>query len=129
MGELRHSFLNWNKIREQAEQFRSKYVRPHNRIPVPIIDIIELDLGLEVIPIIGLMPKIDIDGFLAKDLTTIYIDSNIYRDPRQENRLRFTFAHELGHLILHQEEISRCDHRTEEDWINLRKDMAEDELF
>ena len=110
MGELRHSFLRWNEIREQAEQFRRQYVLPPDRIPVPIIDIVELELVLEVIPILDLMRKIDIDGFLSKDLSTIYIDHNIYMDPRQENRLRFTFAHEVGHLILHPEEIARCDY-------------------
>ena len=129
MVELRHSFLRWNDIREQAEQFRRRYVLPPDRIPVPIIDIVELELALEVIPIPDLMRKIDIDGFLSKDLSTIYIDHNIYTDPRQENRLRFTFAHEVGHLILHQEEIARCDCRTEEDWIHFREDMSEEELF
>ena len=129
MVELRHRFLRWNEIREQAEKFRRKYVLPLDRTPVPIIDIVELELVLKVNPIPNLILKIDIDGFLSKDLRTIHIDHDIYMDPRHENRLRFTFAHEVGHLILHREEIGRCDYRTEEEWINFREDMSEEELF
>ncbi len=44
MVELRHRFLRWNEIREQAEKFRRNYVLPLDRIPVPIIDIVELEL-------------------------------------------------------------------------------------
>ena len=57
------------------------------------------------------------DGFLTKDLKYIFIDEDIYYDQRNENRLRFTFAHEIGHLVLHKKEIQNFEFRTEEDWI------------
>ena len=44
------------------------------------------------------------------------------------NRLRFTYAHEIGHLVLHTEEIKQCEFRTENDWKGFREDMSEDDL-
>jgi Zn-dependent peptidase ImmA (M78 family) len=120
--------LRWEFIREKAEEFRKQFVHPPSRIPVPIIEIVEADLKVDVIPIDGLLEKIDIDGFLTKDLKSICIDNNIYYDERQENRLRFTFAHEVGHLILHKNEIQQCNFRTPEDWLHFREDFLEEDL-
>jgi Zn-dependent peptidase ImmA (M78 family) len=120
--------LKWEFIRERAEEFRKKYVDPVDMVPVPIIDIVEFNLKIEIIPIHSLMEKIDIDGFLTSNLKNICIDYDIYMDPRQEKRLRFTYAHEVGHLILHKKEINECDFRTPEDWIHFREDFLEDDL-
>lgn len=120
--------LKWNFIRQKAEEFRNSFVNPVDKIPVPIIEILELDLNIEPIPIKGLMERIDIDGFLTKDLKQICIDNDIYMDARRENRLRFTYAHEVGHLILHEKEIRQTDFRTPEDWIHFREDFLEDDL-
>lgn len=95
---------------------------------MPIIRIVELKLGIGPIPIIGLKESIDIDGFLTRDLAHICIDYNVYMDPRQEKRLRFTYAHEVGHLILHRDEIQQCDFRTAEEWIHFHEDFLEDDL-
>lgn len=120
--------LRWDFIREKTEEFRRRFVDPVDMIPVPIIEIVELKLHIEPIPIYGLMERIDIDGFLTRDLKNICIDNDIYMDPRKENRLRFTYAHEVGHLILHENEIKQTDFRTAEDWIHFREDFLEEDL-
>ena len=120
--------LQWSFIRDKAEEFRRNYVEPVDLVPVPIVDIVELKLGIVPIPIDGLLSKIDIDGFLTKDLKNICIDNRIYWDVRQINRLNFTYAHELGHLILHEEEIKQCDFRTPDDWMYFREDFLTDDL-
>lgn len=120
--------LKFSFIRDKVEEFRQKYVIPISTLPIPIIEIVELKLKIEPIPIHGLMSKIDIDGFLTNDLKNICIDYDIYMDERRENRLRFTYAHEIGHLILHKKEIQQCDFRTPEDWIHFRQDFLEDDL-
>lgn len=120
--------LTWEYIRNKAEEFRNKYIEPIFQIPVPVIDIVELKLRIHPIPLHGLRDRIDIDGFLTNDLKSICIDSDIYFDNRQEKRLRFTFAHELGHLILHEKEIRQCKFRTPEDWIHFRDEFSEDDL-
>ncbi|MBM3310698.1 MAG: ImmA/IrrE family metallo-endopeptidase [Candidatus Aminicenantes bacterium] len=114
-------------IRQEAEKFRQKYVTPPDALPVPIIQIVELRLKLEIVPIIGLM-EIDIDGFLTSDLKKICIDADIYQNPRKENRLRFTLAHEVGHWVLHKDEVKRCAFRNPEDWMHFREDFLEENL-
>lgn len=121
--------LTWDYIRNQAEQFRQKYVKPPDLIPVPIEKIIEIDLRLHIIPQVNLQEKLDIDAFLTNDLTSIYVDYALYMDQRRSNRLRFTLAHELGHLILHEKEIKRCRFRTPDEWIHFREDFLEEDLF
>ena len=69
--------LSWPFIQEKAEEFRSRYVGSVHSIPVPIIEIVELTLKLEPIPIPGFMEKIDIDSFLTKDLKNICIDNDL----------------------------------------------------
>ncbi len=120
--------LKWDFIRDKAEEFRKDYVDPLDLVPVPIVDIVELKLGIIPIPIDDLLSKIDIDGFLTKDLKNICIDTRIYMDVRQINRLNFTYAHEVGHLILHEREIKQCDFRTSDDWIHFREDFLTDDL-
>ena len=120
--------LTYDHIRAKAEEVRRKYVFPPDKVPVPVIEIAEIDLKIEPIPIYGLKEKIDIDGFLTNDLKKICIDRDVYYEERQENRLRFTYAHELGHLILHKTEIQQCNFRTEEDWIHFRNDFLEEDL-
>jgi len=120
--------LTWNFIRKKAEEFRRNYVNPIDSVPVPIIEIVELKLGIQPIPKAGLKSRIDIDGFLTNDLKNICVDLDVYMDERQINRVRFTFAHEVGHLILHENEIRQCDFRTEEDWIHFHEDFLKDDL-
>ncbi len=120
--------LTWEYIRKQAEQFRQKYVNPPDLIPVPIEEVIEIDLRLHIIPTANLKEKIDIDGFLTNDLSSICVDCALYMDKRRSNRLRFTLAHEVGHLILHDKEIKRCRFRTPKEWIHFREDFEEEDL-
>ncbi|MGB8952540.1 MAG: ImmA/IrrE family metallo-endopeptidase [Candidatus Aminicenantales bacterium] len=120
--------LKFAFIREKADEFRQCYVKPPDLLPVPIVEIVELQLGIHPIPIIGLKERIDLDGFLTKDLNHICIDYNVYMDEKQENRLRFTYAHEVGHYVLHKNEIQECDFRTPEDWIHFHEDFLEDDL-
>lgn len=129
MDSIKPRKLRWDEIREKAEDFRKKYVHPTDLVPVPIEEIIEFDLQLDIWPIERLLQTIDIDGFLSQDLQTIFIDKTIYMDQRYYRRLRFTYAHEIGHLILHKEEIQRCEFRTETEWKRFREDMSEDDLF
>jgi len=125
---LQAPHLKWPFIQNKAEEFRREYVDPINRIPVPIVNITEIKLGIQPITIQGLMSRIDVDGFLTNDLKYIVIDKEIYMDERRETRLCFTYAHEVGHLILHEKEIKQCDFRTQDMWMHFHEDFLKDEL-
>lgn len=129
MTHLRPPRLTWPQVRDKAEEFRAAYVTPIDLIPIPIVEIVELALKITPIPVFRLLEDIDIDGFLTKDLQSICIDQDLYENPRKDNRLRFTFAHEIGHLVLHKSEIQMCRFRTSRTWKRFREDFEEDDLM
>lgn len=92
--------LSYKRIGEIANQFLRNY-HPHLSLPIPIEEIAEQKLNLKIHELINLKKDYDVDGFLISDLTTIFIDFNLYMN--FENRTRFTIAHEIGHFILHGE--------------------------
>lgn len=114
-------------IHRKADEFRSEHVAPPDFLPIPIETIIETKLGLHIVPLSGLYDG-DIDGFLSKDLTSIYVDRDFYMNPRKENRLRFTYAHEVGHYVLHKDQIRLCNYRTPEGWMRFHDAFRSEEL-
>ncbi len=114
-------------IRSQADEFRGKYLNPSDTIPVPIEDIVEFDLKLELIPKAFIKQNIDMDGFLSRDLKTIYVDNELMSE-RNVNRYRFTIAHEVGHYVLHSKEIQESEYRTPTEWSKMREEMDEVDL-
>jgi len=108
--------FKYHNIITKADRFLFEFW-PDGSIPVPISDIIEFDLGLDIVPIRDLKRNYDIDGVLSKDMRTIWIDQYIMDNV--ENRSRFTLAHEVGHMILHREiykDLTFSDHIQ---WIKL----------
>ena len=92
-------FLASREIKKQAELFRKKY-NPKLEIPVPIEDIIDFDLNINILSIPNLERDSDIDCYINSTFDTITIDQ--YCFDNQVKRARFSFGHELGHLILHK---------------------------
>lgn len=127
-NNIHASKYTWADIWREAEIFRKKYVKPVSIIPIPIEEIIEFKLGLEIVPINGLKSKCDIEGFLGQDLKIIYVDNQCYSDIKYLNRLRFTLAHEVGHLILHAEKIKSLKFRNFEEWQKLILSQSDDEI-
>ena len=92
--------LPYLEIEKEADAFARQY-NSAGTIPVPVDDIIELDLRLRVEAHKGLFKNLSIDAFLSRDFTEIHIDEENYLG--QTNRSRFTIAHEIGHYVLHRE--------------------------
>jgi Zn-dependent peptidase ImmA (M78 family) len=111
-----------------AEGFRSEYLESVDIVPVPIEEIVELKLGIEIRIIPELKTSTDIDGFLSRDLKEMYIDENIYNNPKMLKRLRFTYAHELGHFAIHKPMIEGIEIHSEEKWIDFRTGLSEYDL-
>jgi hypothetical protein len=95
-----------------ADEFRaSAKLVGHNIPPIDVIYIAEIVLRLDVIPLENLKAEQNIDAALIPDLSGFYIDEEAYMGWEHgtrwiEQRLRFSFAHELGHYLLHREEIA-----------------------
>ncbi len=95
---------NTDQINSDAESFLSIH-NPSETIPVPIEEIIEFQLQIDVIPVPGLKDGfekvgLDIDAFISSDFRSITVDE--YIQEKFNNRYRFTLAHEIGHMCLHK---------------------------
>jgi len=99
--------LNYEDIRKRANDFLVSY-HPNKSLPIPIEEIIEYQFGINIYPIPGLkrlLGEAEVEGFLSSDFTEIAVDQGVYED--FDTRYRFTLAHEIGHLVLHQEMYSQ----------------------
>ena len=97
--KLRIPFLTYSDIGQKVDAFLNEY-HPSIEIPVPIEEIIELKINLNIFPYPRLFKDHALNGFLSHDLSTISVDE--YQYEQLNEKYRFTLAHELGHYILHK---------------------------
>ena len=102
----------------QADQFRSKY-HTTGELVVDILSIVEFDLGLEIIPVTGLRQNLEIEVMLRNDLGGLTVDAEHFNNSSFETRMRFSVAHEVGHLELHKEFYKKFAFATPQQWITL----------
>ena len=119
-------YLRRTDIWKQADELRQRLL-PQATLPVPVLDLAEFDLKLELVPKANLRRAGDIDALLLGDLKAIVVDRDAFMDRRAENRLRFSVAHEIGHLILHGELYRNLRHANLEAWRQFIKGIAEKE--
>jgi len=105
--------LSYDQLRRHAEAFLAKY-HPAQQLPVPIEQIIEFQLHLDIVPLPGLEEAFEIVGFTASTLDEISIDQHVYE--HQPGRYRFTLAHEVGHVILHADLFKEHRFRGVDEW-------------
>ncbi len=122
--------LSNRAIREAAEYFRAKHW-PSGGIPVDIELILER-MGVNIIPQANLRRGVGIDACISADLLDLYIDLDYYRDERMAFRIRFSEAHELGHLVLHKDIFEKHQQnppRTVLEWAQLIQNRVETEIL
>lgn len=83
-------YHSYDDLRRQADAFLANH-HPAGTIPVPIEEIIEFQLSIDIVPMPGLHTLIETDGFITSDLKEIYVDELVYT--KWPNRYRFTLAH------------------------------------
>ena len=101
-----------------ADKVRSTYWR-EGTLPIDIEKIVAFRLKLRPEPIHGLFSATDMDAYLMMDSTAIAVDYDFYMNEKFANRLRFSFAHELGHFFLHKDVFAAFDIHTFADWKNF----------
>lgn len=117
-------YLSYDQIHSQAENFLTKF-HPARELPIPIEKIIDVDMGINIKPHLGLLDEIGQDGFISTDLTTITVDEYVY--DYIEVRYRFTLAHELAHAFLHRSIYESHSTKTIGDWKDFQKELPEQE--
>ena len=73
-------------------------------------------LGVAIVPVVGLQIEFGVEAFIAADFETIYVDNAGFQE--ENNRYRFSVAHELGHLVLHRDYFSSRVESFDE-WVSL----------
>ena len=123
-SDFKCNFLRLKELRDITNEFRQKNW-PENILPIDVEKIIEHRLGLDIDP----KSDINTDAYLKGDLTGIVVDINHYMDKqdRYSNRLRFSFAHEIGHYVLHRSIYDGFEIETEEEYLLFLKNIPEDE--
>jgi hypothetical protein len=77
---FRAPFLTYDALKSIANNFLVQY-HPDLSIPVPIEEIIEFKLNIEIILLDKLKQELDVEGFISNDLKRIYVDEWAYSNP------------------------------------------------
>lgn len=118
--KLEIPIYSYEQIRNHANAFLAKY-NPTGVIPVPIEEIAEFSLHLNIIPIPGIQDTLEVAGFISSDFKSISVDQFVME--KRVNRYRFTLAHEIGHIWLHGELFSQLKLDTIDDWKKFQTEM------
>jgi Zn-dependent peptidase ImmA (M78 family) len=121
--------LDSNQINATAEGFLNTH-HPVLSLPIPIEEIIDNKLGIDVIPIEDLKDSfgrigLKIDAFITADFKSITVDKYIYNNVA--TRYRFTLAHEIGHMYLHGYLYKNLKFTNRYDWAKIIQSMPLDE--
>ncbi len=125
-SEFRCKWIDKSALWSIADNVRNKYW-PEGTLPVDIEQIIEFRLKLLPEPKRGLSFSTDMDAYLKIDLTGIVVDYDLYMNEKNANRMRFSFAHELGHFFLHSEVFTTFDLTDPAAWKNFILNVSESE--
>jgi len=115
--------LNYEQIRAKADSFLAQH-NPKKTIPVPIEEIVEFSLGLNIIPLPGLQKTYDTVAFISSDFKSIYVDKFVLEN--RERRYRFSLAHEVGHFWLHKDCLSAFTFKSIEEWKRFECDIDDE---
>jgi len=108
------------EIWQKAEDFRELFERAKS-LPVPICEIIELDMAIRIIPVEKMLDTTTVEACLSRDCKTIFVDKERYSESGWEQRSRFTLAHEVGHLAIHKKIYSQIPLDSLGYWVNFRQ--------
>jgi len=110
-----------------VEEIRQTHQKDLAKVPVDVLTAIEVRLRLDVVPFPDLLWKYSVDAAVIPDFSGIYVDKQSYnflegRPVWEFNRLRFSMAHELGHIVLHRKLVGELKFGTVDDfWSWMRK--------
>lgn len=94
------SGLTLADVNRKANEFLQKY-NPSGNLPIPIEEIVELQMNVALVVVPGIKELLGIDAFISSDFSQITIDEYAYENYTE--RTKFSIAHEIGHSIMHAE--------------------------
>jgi len=125
-AEFRCKWLRVEDIWDCAEDVRTRYWSA--KLPVDVEAIVELfKLKLDIDPENNLMQKTDMEAYLRSDLRGVVVDHDHYMNEKFANRMRFSFAHELGHFFLHKDFYAMIVFESAEEWKEILLSLPDTE--
>lgn len=82
------------------------------------VDLLVEKMGIDIFPCPGIKQISATDAFLCKKEKLIYVEQNI-----PNVRMRFSIAHELGHLIMHEKVFDDLNFNSIEEWKEVIKNI------
>ena len=79
MSSPRPEYLSYDQVRGLADEFPRQHCDPE-QYPVDVEHIVDVVLGIDVVPVPDLLARFEVDGLLAADRSEIWMDDQIYRD-------------------------------------------------
>jgi Zn-dependent peptidase ImmA (M78 family) len=125
-GYPRPEYLSKTQLAEEAELFLREFW-PSGLIPVDIETIVDVGAELDVVTAPGIFQAYGIDGFLANDMSAIYVDEHLSSGPTL-HRYRFTLAHEIGHWYLHEDLYLAARYEGPNEFLRFRSELPADDL-
>jgi hypothetical protein len=116
--------FTYERLREVAASFLKEH-HPSGEIPIPIERIIEFRLHLDIVPVPGLKDEFDVDAFVTSDRTEIRVDRFIQE--KRVTRYRFSLAHEVAHLLIHENVFAELKFSTIKEWKAALASIPEDQ--
>ena len=107
------TFLPPEEIEAKVQEFLQEH-HSDNTLPIPIEEIIDLKMGIHIVPTPDMMAISGVDAVTSHDLKQINIDNEQFE--KKPNRARFTLAHEVGHIVLHKDFIDAQNFKEEAEW-------------
>jgi hypothetical protein len=117
--------LTYSDIGKKAQEFLSQY-HSSLELPIPIETIIDVQIGLNIVPFPNLYRDHRLSGYLSSDRTAIFVDE--MQSDQYEEKYRYTLAHELGHYVLHKSCYDNLPFRSTDEYVNWRESITNEEI-
>ncbi len=108
--------LRYADVVDAASTFLQTY-NPSGNLPVPIEEIIELQMKIVIVVVPGIKTLLGIDAFISSDFSQITVDEHAFTV--YPERTKFSLAHEVGHFILHAEWYKKHGTQTLDDYLSF----------
>jgi len=119
------NILSYDDLREAAAAFSRRHW-PQGTIPVDIEHMVDVGLGVDIVPVDGLYQAVDVGGFLSSDGSAIFVDRAAYEHVKLYH-YRFTLAHEIAHRELHGHLLAEAVYETPQDWYAFQDTIPEED--
>lgn len=115
------SGLSLADVNCKANEFLQKY-NPSGALPIPIEEIIELQMHIALVVVPGIKELLGIDAFINSDFSQITIDEYAYENYAE--RTKFSIAHEIGHSIMHVEWFKNHGPKNLDDYLTFHERIS-----